>query len=136
MIIQNESERKSAMDILASDPDAELRERVRKQDNGGYATQICRFCGDYKAGITGNVTTCQILDMCKNCWDKPRKAPTEISDMPAPVDRGSLFEAVDNLLGELCAIVPENLSVLDVHRLSEHLTNAILQWVTTKEKGE
>ena len=73
MIIANEEERKFITDILASDPDAELREEIRKTKmNGEYTFEICRKCKGYKANLDGNVATAKIVDSCRDCFDNKK----------------------------------------------------------------
>jgi len=71
MIIQNESERKFITDILASDPDAELREEIRQTvGNGEYATQFCRNCKTCKFAYDGNIATAKIINSCNRCKER------------------------------------------------------------------
>jgi len=72
MIILKEEDRKYKTDILASDPDAQLREQTCHKANGSYAIQICRKCYDYFCSPPpeGNIATAKIVDKCSTCLAK------------------------------------------------------------------
>ena len=69
MIIANEEDRKYKTDILASDPDAQLREETVPKVNGSYAIQICRKCKNhlFSPPPEGNIATAKIVDKCAKC---------------------------------------------------------------------
>jgi len=72
-IIKDESEREYETDILASDPDAELRLEISKDPyNGAYACWICRKCKRFLANPESHVSKAKITDSCDSCKiDKP-----------------------------------------------------------------
>lgn len=50
------------MDIL------KLKEKIKKEINGEYATEICKKCGSFICSLEGNIENAKIIKRCENCF--------------------------------------------------------------------
>jgi len=100
MIINSEEDRKYITDILATDPDAELRDCVSKQPNGEYASTICGKCKSFVTIPNGNVATAKIVDVCRECVSKKQVVDIEVN---APAFIVNSVEQALEMLNKACS---------------------------------
>jgi len=56
--------------LNGNESDDEIRQEALRYINGEYAETICRKCGSYTSGPQYSIRDAEILDVCKDCFEK------------------------------------------------------------------